>query len=165
MKYELMVILSPKYTDKETEKMLKEIKESVTEHKFELVDEDIWGIRDLAYRMKGQDRGYYAILNFTGEAKGIGVLEKDLGLQQGVLRHLLIKVPDSYTLLRYEGEVMMAKTANGRTGTAGPALSNPAEELDKKVRTKKPKAEKSTEREDNKLDEKLKAIIEDKDII
>ncbi len=164
MKYELMVLLSPKQTDKEIEKNLKEIKGILSENGYKLVDEDVWGMRDLAYTIAGNDRGFYAIYHLMGEAAGMTAVKRDLRIQPGLLRHLLMKVTDDATLLRYEGGLMMAKTAK-------PAkLSSPAEELNKKVRSsstaakKKPVAEEKAPQK-KELDDKLQAIIEDKDIL
>lgn len=157
MKYELMLVLSPKQTDKEIEKNLKEIKDMIAENGFDLVDEDLWGMRDMAYKLGGFSKGYYAVLNFSGEPEGVHVIHKDLRIQAGVLRYLLIKVPDHYVLLRYDQLATTGKAAK---------LSSPAEELSKKVRSRKPakKEEPSAETTEN-LDEKLKAIIEDKDLV
>lgn len=160
-----MLILSPKQTDKEIEKLLKEIKGTLTENHFTVVDEDIWGMRDLAYLIKGNSRGYYVVLMFTGEPAGVPVVHKDLTLTPGLVRYMLTKVPDDYVLMRYEGALMMAKTAASK-------LSSPAEELNKKVRSSrkksdeaKPEPEEKTAQKTEQLDEKLKAIIEDKDIL
>ncbi len=159
-----MVILSPKQTDKEIEKNLKEIKSLLTENGFDLVDEDIWGLRDLAYKIRGNSKGYYAVLNFSGEPAGVPMVQKDLLLQAGVLRSMLTKLPDDYVLLRYETLATTGKASK---------MSSPAEELSKKVRSqtrsmekgpaKAPEATLAENKE--KLDESLKAIIEDKDII
>ena len=165
-----MVILNPKQTDKEIEKLLKEVKDTITENKFTIVDEDIWGMRDLAYLIRGNNRGYYVVLNFTGEPAGVPPIHKDLPLMPGLVRYMLTKVPDDYVLLRHEGALMMGKTAAAK-------LSSPAEELNKKVRSshkrseKKeeakptPESEEKTAQKTEELDEKLKAIIEDKDIL
>lgn len=155
-----MSILSPKQTDKEIEKLLKEIKETLTENGFTVVDEDVWGMRDLAYAIKGNTRGYYVVLNFTGEPAGVPVVQRDLTLMPGLVRTMLVKVPDDYTLMHYEGALMMAKTAA--------KLSSPAEELNKKVRASRKKSDAdsaNTPKKTEELDEKLKAIIEDKDIL
>jgi len=163
-----MVILNPKLTDKETEKLLKEIKATLTENAFNVVDEDIWGMRDLAYPIKGNNRAYYVVMNFVGEPAGVPAVLKDFTIQAGLVRSMLTKVPDDYVLMRYEGGLMMAKTAA--------KLSSPAEELNKKVRSShkthasaskesKPETAPETEAKKEELDEKLKAIIEDKDIL
>lgn len=161
-----MTILNPKQTDKEIEKLLKELKQTLTENDYTVVDEDIWGMRDLAYAIRGNTRGYYVVLNFTGEPAGLPEVQKDLTLMPGVIRFMATKVPDDYVLMRYEGALMMAKTAAAK-------LSSPAEELSKKVRSSRkksdakdePKAEENTSEKPEELDEKLKAIIEDKDIL
>ena len=158
MKYELMVILSPKQTDKEIEKNLKEIKGILSENGFETVDEDLWGMREMAYRIKGSSKGYYAVYNFAGEPAGLPEVQKDLNLQTGVLRTMTTKVPDDYVMLRYDQLASTGKAAK---------LSSPAEELTKKVRSKKSvKTEEAAETPENteKLDASLKAIIEDKDL-
>lgn len=172
MKYEIMVILNPKQTDKEIEKLLKEVKDTLTENKFTIVDEDIWGMRDLAYQICGNTRGYYVVMLFTGEPSGVVAVHKDLTLMNGLVRYMLTKVHEDYVLMRYEGALMMAKTAA--------KLSSPAEELNKKVRSsrkksdvlvatpskeEKAKADEKTAEKTEELDEKLKAIIEDKDIL
>ncbi|HLD56141.1 MAG TPA: 30S ribosomal protein S6 [Candidatus Omnitrophota bacterium] len=166
MKYELMLILSPKQTDKDIEKNLKEVKGLLTENGFDLVDEDIWGMRDLAYKIHGNSKGYYVVLNFSGEAAGVLEVQKDLRLQAGILRSMLTKVPDDYVLLHYETLATTGKASK---------ISSPAEELNKKVRgqqargatktTAKKEEEAPTQENTEKLDETLKAIIEDKDII
>src|SRR3989338_2486957 len=111
MKYELMTILSPKQTDKEIEKLLKEIKETLVGNDFNIVDEDVWGMRDLAYPIRGNTRGYYVVLNFSGEPSGVPEVHKDLTLMLNLVRYMLTKVPDDYVLMRHEGALMMAKTA------------------------------------------------------
>ncbi|OGJ43808.1 30S ribosomal protein S6 [Candidatus Peregrinibacteria bacterium RIFCSPLOWO2_01_FULL_48_20] len=158
MKYELMLILSPKQTDKDIEKNLEEIKGLLTENGFDLVDEDIWGMRDLAYKIHGNGKGYYAVLNFSGETAGLPEVQKDLRLQAGLLRSMLTKVPDDYVLLRYETLATTGKASK---------ISSPAEELSKKVRGQQTRGAAKTTTQENteKLDETLKAIIEDKDII
>ncbi len=155
-----MVLLNPKQTEKELEKLLKEVKGILTENEFQIVDEDIWGMRDLAYEIAGHERAYYVVLNFTGETKGMAEVQKDLRLLPGLLRSLLTKVPEDYTLMRYEEGLMMAKSLNTK-------MSSPAEELNKKVRSSRKKSEDTKEepKQTEELDEKLKAIIEDKDIL
>ena len=162
MKYEIMLILSPKQTDKEIEKNLKEIKGIVTENGYAIVDEDLWGMRELSYPIKASSKGYYALYNFEGEPAGLPAIQKDLNLQVGLLRYMATKVPNDYVMMRYDP---LATTGNAAK------LSTPAEELLKKVRssTRTPAKASAKETEDapketEKLDASLKAIIEDKDL-
>lgn len=161
MKYEIMTILDPTLTEKELEKTQSEIKDSLAEHGFEIVSEDIWGVRDLAYKIKSFTKGFYTVQLFTGEPAGMPGLKSDLRIQNGLVRHLIIKVDDEHILQRYEDDTLAAVTSGRKQ-----KLSKHAEELSKKVTSKK-KAEpkKEVAEEDSKeLDEKLQAIIDDKDI-
>ena len=158
MNYELMLILSPKLSDKENEKTLKEVKSTIKENGFELADEDIWGARPMAYKIKGYSEGYYVILTFTGEAAGTQELKRELRIQANLLRHLLVKMPDDYKLMRFDKPATLADKPR--------KLSKHAEELSKKVTSKKkaePKKEEEPEKDEN-LDEKLQAIVDDADI-
>lgn len=159
MKYEIMLILNPKQSDKEIEKNLGEIKTLIADHGFEIVDEDVWGPRPMAYKMKGQDIGYYVVLNFKGEPAGTQALRKDLLIQNGLLRSMTIKVPEDYVLMRHT-ELAAANS--------GAKLSKHAEELSAKVtgakKASKKEETKTSEEDGKKLDEQLKAIIDDEDI-
>ncbi len=155
-----MLILNPKQTNKELNAVLSEVKDGLAEHGYKIVDEDIWGNRELAYKIKGCASGYYVILNFTGDPAGMNGFKKDLALMNGILRTLIQKVADDYVLLRYED------LQTTKAGDAGAKLSKHAEELSKKVAGGgKLDDNKDTSEEDKeKLDEQLKAIIDDKDI-
>ncbi len=150
MKYEIMLILDPKLTEKEQEKTLKEITGSITEHGFEMKEEDFWGLRDLAYKIKGCSKGNYVVMTFVGEGAGAPGLQKDLRLQLGLLRSMVVKVPDDYVLLRFE-QIKMAGAKK---------LSKSTEELQERVSGKRKPKEEEVKPEIN-LDEKLKAIAED----
>lgn len=161
MKYEIMLILDPKQTDKEIEKTLGEFKAGLAEHGFEVADEDVWGTRDLAYKIKGRMTGYYIVFLISGEPTGLTEFNKELLLVNGILRSLIQKVDDDHVLLRFD-ELQTTKA-----GDPGATLSKHAEELSKKVTSgakSKDKAEETSEEDKEKLDEQLKAIIDDKDI-
>ena len=64
-KYEIMVILLPDLGEEGSKKELDEIRSLITENEGEIYHEDVWGIRDFAYKMKKQEQGFYAVFNFT----------------------------------------------------------------------------------------------------
>lgn len=159
MKYEIMLILSPKLTDKETEKTLKEIKDTIHENGGKIFAEDLWGKRDMAYRIAGHSTGNYIVLNFEADQAGIPEIQKDLRIQAGLLRNMLIKIADGYKLEKFD------ETPTERSPRK--LQTRQAEELSKKVSTRKKtevKTEKVEEVKDSKLEEKLSAIVNDADI-
>jgi small subunit ribosomal protein S6 len=104
-KYELMTIFIPTLTEKEVEKELDNIKKMITKQGT-IVHEQIWGKRDLYYKIKGQEKGIYAILHFTTE-DSIAALSQELKLMNHILRFLLIKLPKNYEVKPF---VMLEKT-------------------------------------------------------
>ena len=61
----------------------------------EIAHIDHWGMRVLAYtssRLKERRQGYYVLFQFTAEPSLIPTLERELSLDEGVLRHLVVGV-------------------------------------------------------------------------
>ncbi|MDO8570681.1 MAG: 30S ribosomal protein S6 [Candidatus Daviesbacteria bacterium] len=87
-KYALTLILK---TDLD-EKARKEILESVTKKFGKLEKEELWGAKDLAYPIKHLKKGYYAHYFFEGEPSSILSIDKDLKLNENIIRYLLVRV-------------------------------------------------------------------------
>jgi len=52
---------------------------------------DEWGLRDLAYRIQKQGKGYYTLLQYQSSARAVEELERNLKLTDGVLRYLTVR--------------------------------------------------------------------------
>ena len=58
-----------------------------------LVDE--WGVRDLAYRIEKQSKGYYVLLRYNATGRAVEELERNLKLTDGILRYLTVRTEES----------------------------------------------------------------------
>ncbi|MFA6529153.1 MAG: 30S ribosomal protein S6 [Candidatus Gracilibacteria bacterium] len=94
--YELMVIFGADKSDDVIAKQLDTIKKLITDANGKILLEDVWGRRDLAYKIKGQDVGYYVVINFKGDSAKMKELRDILRIDQSIIRSLLIKVPDDH---------------------------------------------------------------------
>lgn len=94
--YEVMAIISSNVGSDDVAKMIEELKKMITGTGGKITNEDFWGLRDLAYSIKGQDKGYYIVINFQGPAGSITEITKDLKLEQNILRFLLTKTQKNY---------------------------------------------------------------------
>ena len=65
--YELMVILDPELDDRTVQPSLEKFLKVVTKDGGTVDNVDIWGRRRLAYEIKKQTEGIYAVVNFTSE--------------------------------------------------------------------------------------------------
>ena len=89
--YELVLILSPEFSDSVAKDFLKDFEERIL--KSEKTFFDFWGRKRLAYQIKKQEFGIYAVICFLSEGDKISELEKDIFLEKNILRHLIIKTP------------------------------------------------------------------------
>lgn len=87
--YELLLISRPQLSETEFGKFLGEVKDLVKNNDGEVTAEDNWGKRHLAYSIKGQADGNFAVLDFFGPPKLPRVLEKRLLIDGNLLRFLL----------------------------------------------------------------------------
>ena len=179
-KYELMVIINPDLGMDDITKRLDETRKLLAGGK--TFFEDVWGMRDLMYKIKKHDRGFYAVFDFTLDQGLIRELDTTLRLEPEVLRHMIVKLPFAYEPKSYasieEEKEEVAKIVPKKAGPkaveepkvapAEPVAKKeeaaPAEPIVKKEEAaakEKPK-KKETTLED--VDAKLKSIIENPDI-
>jgi small subunit ribosomal protein S6 len=52
---------------------------------------DDWGLRDLAYRIENQTKGYYAVFYYHGTGQTVQELERNLKLTDGILRYMTVR--------------------------------------------------------------------------
>lgn len=54
-----------------------------------------WGLRDLAYAIEKQSKGFYCLLRYRSTARAIQELERTMKLSDGVLRYLTVRLDES----------------------------------------------------------------------
>ena len=55
---------------------------------------DEWGLRDLAYRIEKQGKGFYTLLQYRSSARAVEELERNLKLTDGILRYLNVRAEE-----------------------------------------------------------------------
>jgi small subunit ribosomal protein S6 len=54
-----------------------------------------WGLRDLAYRINKQGKGYYALFQYQGTGQTVQELERNLKLTDGILRYMTVRADEN----------------------------------------------------------------------
>lgn len=85
--YQLTILVKNDLDEKARDQILSEVKKNLGEVK----KEDLWGVRNLAYPIKHQDKAYYAHFEFDQDPKVIKLLDKTIKLNEDILRYLLIR--------------------------------------------------------------------------
>ncbi|WP_062205044.1 30S ribosomal protein S6 [Demequina salsinemoris] len=92
--YEMMVILDPEVDERTVTPSLEKYLGVVTGDNGTVDKVDVWGRRRLAYPIKKKSDGIYAVIDFTAESATAKELERQLGLNETVLRLKLLR-PDA----------------------------------------------------------------------
>ena len=91
--YEILVIVDPKPTDEEVATLLTQVGEQAKSLGIEVDKVDNWGKRRLAYDIRKQREGTYAVFEAKAEPSMVKELERQLRLNENVLRFLSTRVP------------------------------------------------------------------------
>jgi small subunit ribosomal protein S6 len=89
--YELMVNLDPELDDRTVAPSLDKFLTVVTKDKGTVDKIDIWGRRRLAFEIKKKAEGIYAVVNFTAEPATAKELDRQLSLNESVMRTKLLR--------------------------------------------------------------------------
>ena len=89
--YELVVLLHPDL-EIDLEKPLAKVRKLIADGKGEVVKEDNWGKRKLAYRIKGEDFAVYTCFEVKLPAESVRKLQDNLNIADEVLRYLLTAI-------------------------------------------------------------------------
>jgi len=90
--YELMIILDPELDERTVQPSLDKMLTVVTKDGGTLDNIDIWGRRRLAYDIKKKSEGIYAVVTMTAESATAKELDRQLGLNESILRTKLLRV-------------------------------------------------------------------------
>lgn len=92
--YELMVIIDPEVDERTVEPTLQKFLTVITNDGGTVDNVDIWGRRRLAYEIKKNSEAYYAVVNFTAEPATAQELDRQLSLNESILRTKIIRPED-----------------------------------------------------------------------
>jgi small subunit ribosomal protein S6 len=88
--YELTIIVQPDLDDTAFNEVINKVSGWITENGGEVAKTEIWGKRKLAYPIRKQTEGYYALLQTKLPATFNIELERNLRFLEPVMRFLLI---------------------------------------------------------------------------
>ena len=96
--YELMYILDPRVSDEEETSIQTDVKNLLTANGGEVVREEAWGRRKLAYEIDKLKEGKYTLLYLAGAPEELNIREVELRMRQNdnVLRYLTVRTDEDY---------------------------------------------------------------------
>jgi small subunit ribosomal protein S6 len=92
--YELMVILDPELDERTVQPSLDQFLTVIREDGGSVESIDIWGKRRLAYEIQKKSEGIYAVVNFTASPAATAELDRQLRLNEAVMRTKVLRAED-----------------------------------------------------------------------
>lgn len=90
--YETLVLLSPELAEEDRKTILDNLTAIVDREGGSMVETDDWGMRQLAYPIQKQTRGYYVRLVFEAPGALVAELERNIRITDGIFKFMTVKL-------------------------------------------------------------------------
>jgi small subunit ribosomal protein S6 len=95
--YETVFILTPVLSDVQMKETVEKFRNMILESGGEIVNDENWGLRKLAYPIQKKSTGFYNLLEFKADPSFIANLEVNYRRDERIIRFLTFKL-DKYSL-------------------------------------------------------------------
>ena len=92
--YELLYIIKPDVTDEARAALVAKFGALITTPGGTIEKTDEWGKRRLSYTINYITEGYYVIVNFTAAPDSIKELERNLRINEDVIRYMILRTDE-----------------------------------------------------------------------
>ncbi len=92
--YETVFMARQDLTDAQVKTMTENFSKIITDAKGKIQKTEFWGLRTLAYRINKARKAHYVLLELDCEADALHEMERQMGLNEDVMRHLTIRLEE-----------------------------------------------------------------------
>lgn len=115
--YECVILMRQEISAQQVDTLIEEMSGVITQGGGSVLKKENWGLRTLAYRVKKNRKAHYVLLNLDTPSAAVKEMERQMGINEDVLRHLTLRVealdPEPSVVLQFKGE------REGRDGRDG----------------------------------------------
>ena len=95
-RYELIFIVQPELSEEELKAITDRYLQIITAQKGTIIKTEDWGNRRLAYDIKKQSKGNYILVDFYGQGSMIQEIERNLKIDDNILKFITVKTKDPF---------------------------------------------------------------------
>ena len=88
--YETVFIMNPVLSEDQVKEAVTKFKKYLTDHKAEIVHENNWGMKKLAYPIQKKKSGFYYLIEFKSTVELINKLEVEYKRDERIMRFLTV---------------------------------------------------------------------------
>jgi len=96
--YETVFIVTPVLSDEQVKEAVTKFKKVLTENGAEIIHEEDWGLKKLAYPIQHKSTGFYTLIEFKALGTLIEKLETEYRRDEKIIRFLTFRM-DKYSVL------------------------------------------------------------------
>ena len=93
--YETVFILTPVLSDEQMKETVAKFKKLLTDNGAEILNEEAWGLKKMAYPIQKKSTGFYNLVEFKAEPTVVNKLETAFRRDEKVIRFITVKL-DKY---------------------------------------------------------------------
>ncbi len=112
--YECVFIARQDISSNQVEGLVSQLSSIIEEGGGRVAKTEMWGLRNLAYRINKNRKGHYALLNLDAPAAAVHEMERSMRINEDVLRYLTIRVEEIE-----EGPSIIMQFKHGRDDRGG----------------------------------------------
>ena len=99
--YETVFILTPVLSDEQMKEAVAKFKQILTDNGAEILNEETWGLKKMAYAIQKKSTGFYCLVEFKAEPTVINTLETGYRRDEKVIRFMTVRL-DKYAAMYAE---------------------------------------------------------------
>lgn len=89
-KYEVMYIVRPTLDQEAIANEVKSINDIFTNNGSKVLEVNEWGLRELAYEIEKNRKGYYVVLNVEATVEALNEFNRLAGINENVIRSIVV---------------------------------------------------------------------------
>jgi small subunit ribosomal protein S6 len=118
--YECVFIARQDVSATQVEGLVEQFSNIIDQGGGRIAKSEMWGLRNLAYRIKKNRKGHYALLNIDAPAEAVHEMERNMRLNEDVLRYLTVRVKELEEGPSAVLQSRHGRDERGRGGRGGP---------------------------------------------
>ncbi len=93
-KYEVMYIIRPTLDADGIAKEVKSLNDVFTNNGSKVLEVNEWGLRELAYEIEKNHKGYYVVLTVEATTAALNEFNRVVGYNENILRHIVVNAQE-----------------------------------------------------------------------
>ena len=128
--YEHVLIARPDISPQQVDALVEDVTKTITDLGGKVSRTEYWGLRNLAYRIRKNRKGHYALLNLDCPPAAVHELERKQKINEDVMRYKTVRVevldeePSPILARRDRDERRRARREGGRDDEGGLVLGD-----------------------------------------